>query len=506
MLGDIINAVTTLFEYSDRFNEAEEQKKQEIASHFQKIKQSLLESVKELQNNGDNQSYYWSEIKSYAEELPEIIGKVIGKDKAQNISNQLIKAIGDSPSDNINIPQLQSLAGMFSALAGNVTVNGGKNTGNKGFPRNRRTFLYTAIGTSVGLTAGWLASQHKPPIKWKMATFLGKNAKELIIYKAPKMVCDRIEKMTDGNFIIELDTSGQIPTEKILEDVDKGTIQCAYSGIYYTTEEYRPLFFGSAIPFGLNIQEQNAWVYYKKQPDDELTFIQTIYEKIGLNVIPFPTGATGAQMGGWFNKKINSIKDFNGLTMRIPGLGADVLDEFGVKSDKELFGQPIQITDIANELAKGTIQAAEWVGPYDDLQLGLDKVAKYYYYPGWWEPSTTFDVQVNKDAWDKLPPEYQEIFKNACFATYLEILTQYDLENSKALQKIRQLEKSGEFEVLRFSDEILQAAEAQTKSLLDYYASGSHIFEEVYEEWKSFKEQIRDWSNLNQIEKLMHQE
>lgn len=494
MLGDIINAVTTLFEYSDRFKEAEEQKRQELANYFQKIEQSLLKVVEELQNNIDNQPYNSSKIQLFAEDLPQIIGEVIGQDRAENISEQLIRVIGDNRADNINIHQLKSLAGMFSALADNVTVNRGNNTGKR---RNRRTFLYTAIGTSVGLTAGWLASQHKPPIKWKMATFLGKNAKELIISKAPKMVCDHIEKMTDGNFIIELDTNES--TEKILDDVDKGIVECGYSGVYYTTEQYRPLFFGTAIPFGLNVQEQNAWLYYKKQPDDELTFIQTIYEKIGLNVIPFPTGATGAQMGGWFNKKINSIEDFNGLTMRIPGLGANVLDEFGVRSDKELFGKSIQIIDIANELAKGTIQAAEWVGPYDDLQLGLDKLAKYYYYPGWWEPSTTFDLQVNKDAWNNLLPEYQEIFKNACFATYLEILTQYDLENSKALQKIRELEKSGELKVLRFGDEILRAAEAQTKSLLDYYASGNDIFKEVYEEWKNFKEQIRDWSNLNQI-------
>jgi TRAP-type mannitol/chloroaromatic compound transport system substrate-binding protein len=497
MIGEIIDAVTTLFEYSDRFKEAEQQKKTDIANYFQSIKESLLEIVKELQNNNtDNQVYNWTKINACAENLPQIMGEVIGQDKAENISNQLTRAIGNNPSDNINISQLQSLAGMFSALADNVTVNGRKNTDKKSiFPKNRRAFLYTAIGTSVGLTAGWLASQHKPPIKWKMATFLGEDAKELIIYKAQKMVRDRIEAMTDGNFIIELDTSRKVKTEEILDDVNEGKIQCGYSGIYYAQKEFRSLFFGSAIPFGLNPQEQSAWLYYKKQTDDEFTFIQTIYEKTGLNVIPFPTGATGAQMGGWFNKKINSIEDFDGLTMRITGLGADVLERFGVSSDTDKFGTPIPITDIANKLAREEIEAAEWVGPHDDLQLGLE--AKYYYYPGWWEPSTTFDVQVNKDAWNELPEEYKEIFKNACSATYLEILTQYYLENSKALQTIRQLEKSGELKVLRFSDEILLAAKAQTESLLDYYASGSDVFTEVYEEWKTFKEQIRDWSNLN---------
>lgn len=503
MLSDITGIVTTLFEYSDRFKQTEEKKSQEIATHFQKIEQSLLQSAEQLENNNrDNRDYNWSKLKSYAEDLPKIIGEVIGQDKAQNISEQLTIAIGDNPSDDINIPQLKQLAGMFSALADNVTVNRRQSTGNQGiFPRNRRTFIYTAIGTAGGLIGGYSLGQNSvlPTIKWNMTTFLGESYKNLILYKAPQRVCDRIRGMTDGNFIIELDTSGQIQTEKILDKVSQGDIHCGYSGIYYTTDRYRPLFFGSAIPFGLNPQEQSAWLYYKKPPNDELTFIQKIYEEIGLNVVPFPAGATGAQVGGWFNKEINSIADFNGLTMRIPGLGADVLAEFGVKSDKKLFGQPIPIEQIVNELAKGTIQAAEWVGPYDDLQLGLHKAAKYYYYPGWWEPSTTFDVQVNKNAWKNLPSKYQEIFKTACFETYLEILTQYDLENSKALQEIRQLEKSGELKVLRFSDEILRAAEAKTKSLLDYYASGNDTFKNVYEEWKSFKEQIRDWSNLNQI-------
>ena len=179
--------------------------------------------------------------------------------------------------------------------------------------------------------------------------------------------------------------------------------------------------------------------------------------------------------------------------MRIPGLGGKVMTRLGVNV------QVLPGGEIFLALERGAIDAAEWVGPYDDEKLGLHKAADYYYYPGWWEPGATLEVQVNKSEWEKSPKEYQEIFKTACFETYLEILTQYDLENSKALQEIRQLEKSGELKVLRFSDEILRAAEAKTKSLLDYYASGNDTFKNVYEEWKSFKEQIRDWSNLNLI-------
>jgi TRAP-type mannitol/chloroaromatic compound transport system substrate-binding protein len=500
MLGEIIEVVTKLFEFSDRLQQAEVEKRQKIADYFRTIEKCLRESTEKLKKQ-EKPIYEWAKLTVYADSLTKHEVNELSK-QSERLSELLNEATKNTTKNEDLQSITESLAGTFGGLAEVVNTNLVISNGEGKNPRKipRKKFILMAAG-SLGLTAtaGWLAGQRTPYIQWKMATCFGENAKKLIIYNAPKMVCDRIREMTDGNFIIDLDTSGQIQTEQILENVNEGKIQCGYSGIYYTKELYRPLFFGGAIPFGLNPQEQSAWLYYKKQPNDELTFIQKIYEEIGLNVIPFPAGATGAQTGGWFNKEINSIADFNGLTMRIPGLGADILAEFGVKSDKKLLGQPIGIDQIANELATKTIQAAEWIGPYDDLQLGLHKVAKYYYYPGWWEPSTTFDVQVNKDAWKNLPSKYQEIFKTACFETYLAILTQYDLKNSEALQEIRQLEKSGKLKVLRFSDEILQTAAAKTKYLLDFYASGNNTFKEVYEEWKRFKAQIRDWSKLNQI-------
>jgi TRAP-type mannitol/chloroaromatic compound transport system substrate-binding protein len=327
-----------------------------------------------------------------------------------------------------------------------------------------------------------------------MNAFLSDNVRKTILFDAPQQVCDRVRKMTKDRFNITLKRTGE--TEEILRQVSAGEIACGYSGIYYSTPKYRALFFGCAIPFGLSPQEQTAWLNYKKNPDDELTFMQSLYrDKLNLNVIPFPAGATGGQMGGWFKAKINSLDDLKGKVLRIPGLGADVFQRLGMTTHDQL-GQPISVDESIRRLRDGRFFAVEWTSPYDDLQLGLDEAAKFYYYPGWWEPSTTFDVQVNIDAWKKLPPNYQEIFKLACHETYTSISIDYDQKNSLALKELPQ---KG-VELLRFNNDVLKAAEEQTRQLLDLYARQDQVFREVYDEWRSFKERVRAWSNLTRVE------
>ncbi len=285
-----------------------------------------------------------------------------------------------------------------------------------------------------------------------------------------------------------------IPGAKNVRGISR--IQCGYGGIYYTSSKYKPLFFGCAIPFGLNIQEQIAWLNYKKSSSDELTYIQSIYkDKLNLNIIPFPAGTTGGQMGGWFKEKVNSINDLNGKIMRIPGLGAEVLQNLGMKTHQQLV-KPISVAESIELLQKGEFSAVEWTGPYDDMQLALHKAAKFYYYPGWWEPSTTFDVQVNLDVWGKLPTHYQEIFKAACHEVYMNTLAEYEHKNSQAL---KELPNNG-VELVEFSSEILQAAQKETEKLLNLYARIDTPFKEIYDEWRNFKKQIRSWSKLNHID------
>lgn len=167
------------------------------------------------------------------------------------------------------------------------------------------------------------------------------------------------------------------------------------------------------------------------------------------------------------------------------------------KLDKDLPGGAIPTNKIADALKTGKIQAAEWVGPYDDFLLGLHKAeANYYYYPGWWEPSTTFDMVVNQDAWNNLPPHYQEIFKAVCLETYTEILAEYDKKNSEQLEELR-TEKIGQIILRKFSPQILQETQTKTQKLLEYYASKDELFKEVYDEWQRFKNSIREWSKLS---------
>ncbi len=242
--------------------------------------------------------------------------------------------------------------------------------------------------------------------------------------------------------------------------------------------------------------------------------MQTVYKKLGLKVIAFPAGGTGGQMGGWFKKEINSPEDFNGLKMRIPRFGEDILQDSQLfriqKPISQVFDPDRSADSIKENLDKGTLDAAEWISPHDDMALGLHTAQgiKFYYYPGWWEPSTTFDVQVNEDAWKELgqkSKKYQSIFKAACYQTHLEMLAEYNTKNSIALQKLQ----TSNIEIRRFNQEIMDAAKSETEKYLEQWASGSNqyqqIFKEVYEEWKEFQFNIRQWSNhsnYTQIYKL----
>ena len=231
--------------------------------------------------------------------------------------------------------------------------------------------------------------------------------------------------MTGGRFTIEPYAAGEIvPGLEVLDAVQNGTVECGHTASYYYVGKNPALAFGTSVPFGLTAQQQNAWYYH----GGGLEVMHKLYSDF--NVLNFPAGNTGAQMGGWFKKEIKSLQDLKGLKMRIPGLGGKVMSRLGVNV------QVIPGGEIYLALERGAIDAAEWVGPYDDLKLGLNKAASYYYYPGWWEPGPTLEVQVNKSQWDKLPPEYQEVFKTAAMEANLNMLSKYDALNREALKTI----------------------------------------------------------------------
>jgi TRAP-type mannitol/chloroaromatic compound transport system substrate-binding protein len=527
MLSELLSEVVTkLIEVSDRLKQSKDEDRQRIANYFQKVGDCLLGIAEELRI-GNPHHGKWGELQEYAKSFPKVISEAIGRDKENELSLLLEQVVNSTPEGDSDIQVIATTGGKFKALAVNIATEKGKVPPKSGTvvkppPEpdrvSRRTFVYATIGTATAIAsgaAGWNArqykQQYKQPIRWKMVSFLGESAKDrVILYKAPFMIRERLKEITNHQFIIEVDTTGGIPTEQILEKVSDGkAVQCGFSGIYYENTKYRPLYFGCAIPFGLSPQEQTAWLTYKKNSSDKLTYIQNLYRELELNVIPFPAGATGGQMGGWFKKEINSVSDFNGLTMRIPGLGADVLsDYFGIMTDKKIFGEALSLEKIAVKLAKegkGGIQAADWIGPHDDLQLNLHKSgAKFYYYPGWWEPSTTFDVQVNAKAWDDLPDAYKSTFEAVCYETYTKILSEYDRKNAELLVEIKSLERSGNIRVLQFPDKILYFAQEKTADLLKKYDTNEQ-FSKVHEVWEKFKKQMRSWSDLSDLSKIMAQ-
>ena len=367
---------------------------------------------------------------------------------------------------------------------------------------NRREFLQTmatrtAAATAFGLAAGCAAQEagvapqapeavaqdsSLPELTWEMPTSWP-TALDTIFGGATSFA-DAVGAMTGGKFKINPRAAGEVaPGLEVLNVVQEGAFPIGHTASYYYVGKSPVTAFGTALPFGLNAQQQNAWLY----DGGGLKLMQDAYAKL-FNVIQFPAGNTGVQMGGWFRKEINTVADLQGLKMRIPGLGGQVMTRLGVNV------QTLPGGEIFQALQTGAIDAAEWVGPYDDEKLGLHKAADFYYYPGWWEPGPTLEVQINLDEWNKLPVIYQEILKSASYVANLTMLARYDSRNNVALQSLL-----GQGVQLRpYSQEILEAAEKASFELYDELAAKDADFKTVYEEWKKFREGIYAWNNINE--------
>jgi TRAP-type mannitol/chloroaromatic compound transport system substrate-binding protein len=258
--------------------------------------------------------------------------------------------------------------------------------------------------------------------------------------------------------------------------VQNGTVECCHTAPYYYFGKDPTFAFACAIPFGMNARQQNAWMYEGGGQKLMGDFFKEY------NIIAFPAGNTGAQMGGFFRKEIKTVADMKGLKMRIGGFAGTVMTKLGVVP------QQIAGGDIYPSLEKGTIDAAEWVGPYDDEKLGLGKVAKFYYTPGWWEGGPELDLFVNQAAWAKLPKEYQAIVEAACALANVTMLAKYDSRNPAAL---RRLIASG-VQLRQWPRPVLDASYAAANQVYAETAAKNAKFKAVYEPWRTFRdEQIR---------------
>jgi TRAP-type mannitol/chloroaromatic compound transport system substrate-binding protein len=321
-----------------------------------------------------------------------------------------------------------------------------------------------------------------PKIQWQMATSWPLSLDT--IFGGAQVLAERVAALTGGKFTITPRAAGEIaPPLEVLDVVSQGAVQCGHSAGYYYIGKSPVLAFGTTVPFGLTAQQQNAWLY----EGGGLKQLQAIYAK-KFNVIQFPAGNSGTQMGGWFRKEVSTLKDLQGLKMRIPGLGGQVMAKLGVTV------QNLGGGEIFQALQTGAIDATEWVGPYDDEKLGLNKIAKFYYYPGWWEPGSTFEMQINLNEWNKLPPQYQEVIKTAAYEANATMLARYDARNNQALQRLL----AGGTQVRPYSEEILQAASKAAFALYDDFAAKDADFKAVYEPWKQFRDRIYAWDKLNQ--------
>ncbi len=275
---------------------------------------------------------------------------------------------------------------------------------------------------------------------------------------------------TNGKFQIQVFAAGEIvPAFQVVDAVQNATVQCCHTAPYYFFGKDPTFAFACAIPFGMNARQQNAWMYH----GGGLELMREFFKDY--NIFNFPAGNTGAQMGGFFRKEIKTVADMKGLKMRIGGSAGVVLQKLG------LVPQQIAGGDIYPALEKGTIDAAEWVGPYDDEKLGLYKIAKYYYYPGWWEGGPELDLFVNNKAWDELPKDYQAILEAACYEANVDMMAKYDAVNPAAL---RRLVAAG-VQLRPFPREIMLASWKAANEVYDEIVSHESKFKKVYEPWKS---------------------
>src|ERR1700719_4192615 len=305
----------------------------------------------------------------------------------------------------------------------------------------RREFLKSAgVGAAAVAVAAPAIAQSAPELKWRLTSSFPKSLDT--IYGAAEGFSKAVAEATDNRFQIQVFAAGEIvPGLHAADAVQSGTVEMCHTASYYYFGKDPTFAFGTCIPFGLNSRMQTAWMYF----GGGMELMNDFYRKF--NIYGVPAGNTGAQMGGWFRKEIKEVSDLNGLKMRIGGFAGRVISKLGVVP------QQIAGGDIYPALEKGTIDAVEWVGPYDDEKLGFYKVAQYYYYPGWWEGGTANHFMINLQKWNELPKNYQAVVAAAAGFANVEQLARYDARNPAALKRL----VAGGAQLRPFSQPIMEA-------------------------------------------------
>ncbi len=341
----------------------------------------------------------------------------------------------------------------------------------------RRSFI-----RKTGL-AGVLAAGAAPAIvhaqanvRWRLASSFPKSLDT--IYGAAEVFAKKLNDMSGGKFQVSTHAAGELmPAFGVVDGVQQGTVEVAHTAPYYFFGKDPVFGLGCAIPFGLNARQMTAWMY----EGNGLKLMREFYAQY--NIVNLPGGNTGAQMGGWFRKEMKSVADFKGLKFRIGGFGGKIIERIG--------GVPQNIPggDIYPALEKGTIDAAEWVGPYDDLKLGLNKIAPNYYYPGWWEGGPELDFFINSKAWDALNAEQKAMVEAAASHAHVQMLAKYDAVNPQALKT---LVGSGT-KLHRFPKDMM---EQSFKAAMDIYGelnASNAAWKKIYADFSAWRRDTNLW-------------
>ena len=363
---------------------------------------------------------------------------------------------------------------------------------------DRKQFIKASVVTaSAGILLGGCNNQAatnqditsliQKKYNWKMVTTWPPNFP--VLGEACQLFADWVDQMSLGQMKIKVYGAGElIPGLEVFDAVSSGAAEMGNGAAYYWAGKSPATQFFAAVPFGMNAQQMNAWIY----SGGGLALWQELYKKFGL--IAFPAGNTTMQMGGWFNKEINTIDDFKGLKMRIPGLGGKVLTKAGgtavLSSGNEIY----------TNLERGVIDATEWIGPYHDYVMGFHKIAKYYYSPGWHEPGSVLENMFNLKEFEALPAHLKVILESASARMNLWVISEFEAKNNEYLNKIK-AEKG--VELRKFSPEILQILKKYTDEVLHEMAATDAFTKKVYDSFNTFRNDIKSWAAYS--EKLYHE-
>ncbi|KQW43721.1 MULTISPECIES: TRAP transporter substrate-binding protein [unclassified Roseateles] len=341
----------------------------------------------------------------------------------------------------------------------------------------RRSFVRNA-GLAGVLAAGAAPAivQAQAQVRWRLASSFPKSLDT--IYGAAEVFAKKVSEMTGGKFQISVHAGGELmPAFGVVDGVQNATVEMAHTAPYYFFGKDETFAIGCAIPFGLNSRQMTAWQY----EGNGLKLMREFYRNY--NIINFPMGNTGAQMGGWYRREIKSVADVKGLKFRVGGFAGRVCERMG------MVPQNIPGGEIYQALEKGTIDAAEWVGPYDDLKLGFFKVAPFYHYPGWWEGGPQLDLYINTKAYEGLSAEYKAVVEAASAYAHVEMQARYDARNPQALTQLL----ANKTKLVQMPLDVMDLAFKESMALYSDLSAKNPNWKKVYADYAAFRKDSNRW-------------